>query len=138
MAQAAAFARLMGYDGGMPVATIKVPPSTRISPITSIAPHLTCIRTETAEQLPDCQLRVEKIGERVSWHTGTTRAIFEVSDLLGIKTEDAPFMGQTFLALVATFRDASGPMSYRVLVGPQSDANWFNATADQLRSLIWQ
>lgn len=121
----------------MPELTINVPPSTRISPITSIAPHLTCIRTETAGRLSDCELRVARLDDHVTWQTGNIRAIIAIGDLLAFKIDDAPFGGQHFLALVATFREASGPMSYRMLMGPQSDANWFDTTVARLRSVFW-
>jgi hypothetical protein len=117
--------------------TVIAPPLTNISPIASIAEHLNCIQIEDADHLPDGELRISREGDRIFWHDRKSCGVIGITDLLAIEIATATHGPSRFLAIVATFKDTIGPASYRMILGPESEAVWFNETIDRLRDVIW-
>jgi hypothetical protein len=113
------------------------PPLTNISPIASVAGHLNCIRTEDAERLSDNELRVSRLGPEIVWHSQNCRGIIGVPDLLAVDLATVTHGPSRFLAIVVTFRDVNGPASHRMILGPESEVDWFEDAIGRLRDTIW-
>lgn len=116
--------------------TIKLPESTFVTPLYALT-SLTFVHSESGNQVPEDELRLENDGAKIAWQTGCLRVTMAASDLLDIEVRHGHFSGANRLFVVIGFQGLDGPHHKKMIIGPESNVAWFNQTADQLRCLIW-
>lgn len=102
----------------------------------SIARNVGAVSLCASSVLEERTLEIERIGNEVRWHQGSSELVFSLKAVSALEVVDAEYADEHFVALALTFASRPEVLRYKMITSHISEVGWLNDSAARIGQLF--